>query len=77
MFDSTLNTLPVNHKNKQTVYGKDKTHGSFNTGCISVFNYWKTLQTTLSTESNDLPAKLTFLYHPASTLIKWLKISMI
>ena len=69
MFGSTLNTLPVNHKNKQTIYDKEKPHGSFNTDCISVFNYWKTLQTTLLTQSDNLPTKLTFLYHPSSTLV--------
>ena len=30
---------------------------------------WKTLETTLTTELNDLPAKLAFPIHPASSLL--------
>ena len=60
---------PVNHKNKQTIYGKDKPHGSLKASCTSVLNHWKSLETTFTTESNDLPAKLALQFNPASYLI--------
>ena len=60
---------PVNHKNKQTIHGKDKPYGSLKTSYTSVLNHWKSLETTFRTESNDLPAKLALQYNPASYLI--------
>ena len=48
------------------MYGKDKPHGKFKASYKSVLNQWKTLETTLATESNDLPAKLALPYHPTS-----------
>ena len=57
------------NKNEQSIYGKDKPRDeSFKTSYISVFSHWKILETTLTTESNDLPAKL--ILHQASILIK-------
>ena len=67
---TSLNQTIKNRKNKQTTYGKGKPHdGSFKASYISVFNHWKTLETSLTTESNNLPAKLALPYHPAFALI--------
>ena len=37
---------------------------------LTVFNTWWTLETTLTTESNDLPPKLALPSHPASSFVK-------
>ena len=42
---------------------------NFKASYISVLNHWKTFETTLTTESNNLPAKLALPYPPTSSLI--------
>ena len=42
---------------------------NFKASYISVLNHWKTFEATLTTESNNLPAKLALPYHSTSSLI--------
>ena len=44
---------PGNHEINQATWGKDKPHGNFKASYISVLNYWKTFETTLTTKSNE------------------------
>lgn len=58
----------VNHKNKQTTSGQDKSQVKRRQSTYMNLQYWKTLETKLTTESNSLPSNLALPTHPAPSL---------
>ena len=71
MFEKVLNTLLLSKPINAIKSCKAETNhmANFKATYISVLNHWKTFETTLKTESDNLPAKLALLYHPTSSLI--------
>ena len=56
--------------NINNIYGRDEPQQNIMASQISVFNAWWTLETTSTTESNDLLTKLSLPPHPTYSFIK-------
>ena len=73
-----IHDCPISHKDNQTIYSKGKQHDNHKASYINVLNHWKTLETTLTMESNNRN-KMAYLQYQLFHIIQhflWLTISL-